>query len=114
MVCVKAVLEPDALLAMSVMVYVPAWLYVTVGFCALERMGWPPPGPGPPGLRVYDHDVGVPLERSVICTIFVAPEQTGLGLIEKLAPGICDKPVKERLTKKSPIPLFSKFLNRMW
>src|SRR5437763_145196 len=52
---------------------------------------------------VYDHEVGEFVDISVICTGLMVPEQTGFGLIEKLATGTCPKTVELNMKLKATI-----------
>src|SRR5258705_10178253 len=70
--------EPMALVLVSVTLYVPGALYVTVGFCAVDVVGVPPG-------KLHDHDVGLPVLRSVKFTVILLQPLVGVPL--KLATG---------------------------
>jgi hypothetical protein len=65
------VLEPYALVAVSVALYIPAEEYVTAGFCNVE-VGGVAPG------KFHDHEVGVLVDKSKYET--VCPVQTVVGV----------------------------------
>ena len=62
----------------SVTLYVPGVLYVTVGFCTVDVAGVPPG-------KLHDHDVGLPVLRSVKFTVMLLQPLVGVPL--KLATG---------------------------